>query len=169
VLVVDIDLFKHVNDTHGHDVGDDVIKGLANVHARNKRNTDAVARFGGEEFVTICEETDAEGALVLAERIRAEFARTTFHAGSDTVSCTCSVGIATFPEAGESWQELFKAADEALYVSKRNGRDQATIFQPSRPSTPGRRSAPGPSSPGPSSPGRARPSSRGQSGRTSAA
>jgi diguanylate cyclase (GGDEF)-like protein len=164
VLVVDIDLFKHVNDTHGHDVGDDVIKGLANVHARNKRNTDAVARFGGEEFVTICEETDAEGALLLAERIRAEFARTTFHAGSETVSCTCSVGIATFPEAGETWQELFKAADEALYVSKRNGRDQATIFQPSRNSTPGRRSAPGPSSPG-----RARPSSRGQSGRTSAA
>src|SRR5690606_17150308 len=62
VLIADIDHFKSVNDTYGHDVGDVVIKGLANIHRQAKRNTDAVARFGGEEFVTICDETDAEGA-----------------------------------------------------------------------------------------------------------
>jgi two-component system, cell cycle response regulator len=130
VLVADIDLFKAVNDTHGHDVGDVVIKGLGAIHARNKRDTDAVARFGGEEFVTICEETDAEGALLLAERIRAEFGKTTFHAGSETIACTCSIGIATFPEAGDTWEELFKAADEALYASKRSGRDRVSIWTP---------------------------------------
>lgn len=130
VLVADIDHFKRVNDTYGHDVGDVVIKELADIHDRNRRNTDSVARFGGEEFVTICEETDSEGALLLAERIRNELSGTKFHANGETLSCTCSVGIATFPEAGETWNELFKAADTALYESKHNGRDQATIYDP---------------------------------------
>ena len=128
VLVADIDHFKRVNDTYGHDVGDVVIKELADIHTRNKRATDSVARFGGEEFVTICEETDAEGAMLLAERIRADLSATKFHAGGETLRCTCSVGIATFPAAGETWAELFKAADTALYTSKKNGRDQATIY-----------------------------------------
>jgi two-component system cell cycle response regulator len=128
VMIADIDLFKRINDTYGHDVGDVVIKQLAAVHKRLTRTTDAVARFGGEEFVTICEETDAAGALLLAERIRAEFAGVGFQARGETVHCTCSVGIATFPDAGASWEELFKAADEALYISKRSGRDRATIW-----------------------------------------
>jgi diguanylate cyclase (GGDEF)-like protein len=132
VLVADIDLFKRVNDTYGHDVGDVVIKELADIHKRNKRDTDSVARFGGEEFVTICEETGAEGALLLAERIRAELKNTKFHANGETLQCTCSVGIATFPEAGETWTELFKAADTALYESKHKGRDRATIYDPRR-------------------------------------
>ncbi len=131
VLVCDIDLFKRVNDTHGHDVGDVVIKELGHIHARIKRTTDSVARFGGEEFVTICEQTDEQGALLLAERIREELRRTKFNAGGGReVGCTCSVGIATFPDAGQSWEELFKAADEALYASKRGGRDRATIWSP---------------------------------------
>ncbi len=127
VLVADIDHFKKVNDTYGHDVGDVVIKGLGAIHKRNKRNTDAVARFGGEEFVTICEETDAEGARLLAERIRNELGDASFDAHGDTVECTCSIGIATFPEAGDTWDELFKAADEALYQSKRGGRNRVSI------------------------------------------
>ena len=129
VLITDIDHFKKVNDTYGHDVGDIVIKELGSIHTRAKRNTDAVARFGGEEFVTICEETDAEGAMLLAERIRAELSQTVFHANGKEIRCTCSVGIATYPFAGETWDVLFKAADDALYVSKRGGRDRATIFE----------------------------------------
>jgi two-component system, cell cycle response regulator len=128
VLVCDIDHFKKVNDTYGHDIGDVVIKALAAIHQREKRLTDAVARFGGEEFVTLCEDTDAAGALLLAERIRAELAATTFHAGTQEFRCTCSIGIATFPAAGRSWEELFKAADAALYVSKRGGRDRTTCW-----------------------------------------
>lgn len=128
VLITDIDFFKNVNDTHGHDVGDVVIKELARIHDRVKRATDHVARFGGEEFVVICEETGPEGAQLLAERIRNEFARTTFHAGGESIQCTCSVGMATFPQAGETWESLFKAADTALYVSKRTGRNRATVY-----------------------------------------
>lgn len=134
VLIADIDHFKKVNDTFGHDVGDVVIKGLGDILRRAKRNTDAVARFGGEEFVIICEETDARGAMLLAERVREELKKTVFHApgkgATQTVSVTCSLGVATFPDAGETWEEMFKAADEALYVSKRGGRDRSTAWTP---------------------------------------
>jgi hypothetical protein len=94
-----------------------------------------VARFGGEEFVVICEETDARGAMLLAERVREELGRTTFHAagasGAAQIEVTCSVGVATYPEVGGTWEELFKAADEALYVSKRSGRNRSTAWSPS--------------------------------------
>lgn len=132
VLVTDIDHFKKVNDTHGHDSGDVIIKGLGEILRRAKRNTDAVARFGGEEFVIICEETDARGAMLLAERVREELGRTTFHvpgkaSAPNGIQVTCSIGVSTYPECGGSWDELFKAADEALYVSKRSGRNRSTV------------------------------------------
>src|SRR5690606_24963042 len=128
LLVVDIDFFKKVNDTHGHDIGDIVIKGLAGVLERQKRTTDVVARFGGEEFVVLCEQTDESGAQQLGERIREELGKTTFHTPNGPLQVTCSVGVATFPGAGEKWDELFKAADEALYVSKRGGRNRVTVW-----------------------------------------
>jgi diguanylate cyclase (GGDEF)-like protein len=136
VLVTDIDHFKKVNDTYGHDAGDVIIKGLGDILRRAKRTTDAVARFGGEEFVVICEETDARGAMLLAERVREELAKTTFHVGKASggvpvgVNVTCSIGVATFPDSGGGWDELFKAADEALYVSKRSGRNQSNVWTP---------------------------------------
>jgi diguanylate cyclase (GGDEF)-like protein len=130
VLVVDIDFFKKVNDTYGHDVGDVVIKGLGKVLERQKRTTDVVARFGGEEFVLLCEQTDEAGALLLGERIREELARTVFPTANGSLSVTCSVGVATFPEAGARWDELFKSADEALYCSKRGGRNRVTAWAP---------------------------------------
>jgi two-component system cell cycle response regulator len=128
VLVVDIDFFKKVNDTYGHDVGDIVIRGVGDVLRRHKRNTDVVARFGGEEFVALCEQTDAAGAMLLAERIRDELSKIVFHAPNGTLSVTCSIGVATFPEAGQGWEALFKSADEALYVSKRSGRNRSTAW-----------------------------------------
>jgi two-component system cell cycle response regulator len=130
VLVTDIDFFKKVNDTYGHDVGDLVIKGLGAILTRQKRSTDQVARFGGEEFVVLCEQTDEAGAMLLAERIRDELGKTTFHAGKETFTVNCSIGVATFPEAGQSWETLFKAADDALYTSKRSGRNQSTAWRP---------------------------------------
>ncbi len=130
VVVADIDHFKKVNDVHGHDVGDVVIKGLGAVFARVKRGTDSVARFGGEEFVALCEQTDGPGALLLAERIREELKRTTFSTPAGPLQVTCSVGVATFPAAGRDWDALFKAADEALYASKRGGRDRSTLWTP---------------------------------------
>ncbi|MGO9713765.1 MAG: diguanylate cyclase [Polyangiaceae bacterium] len=130
VVVTDIDWFKKVNDTYGHDVGDLVIKGLGAILTRQKRSTDQVARFGGEEFVVLCEQTDEAGAMLLAERIREELEKTTFHAKSASFKVTCSLGVATFPEAGRDWDALFKAADEALYASKHGGRNRVTAWAP---------------------------------------
>ncbi|RYE86506.1 MAG: diguanylate cyclase, partial [Myxococcales bacterium] len=128
VIVSDIDFFKKVNDTHGHDVGDVVIKGLGDVLRKCMRSTDSVARFGGEEFVVLCEETDGKGALLLAERIREELARTSFPTPSGPLKVTCSLGVATCPEAGRDWEALFKSADEALYASKHGGRNRSTAW-----------------------------------------
>jgi two-component system cell cycle response regulator len=128
LLVCDIDHFKKVNDTHGHDVGDLVIKGFADVLKRVKRDTDAVGRFGGEEFVVVSEETDERGATQLAERIRSELAATVFPTELGPLSVTCSVGVAPFPAAGQTWEALFKATDDALYASKRGGRNRVTVW-----------------------------------------
>ncbi|MFO0675449.1 MAG: diguanylate cyclase [Polyangiaceae bacterium] len=130
VLVTDIDFFKKVNDTYGHDVGDLVIRGLGDILARQKRETDVVARFGGEEFVVLCEQTDEKGALLLAERIREELEKTIFRAATTSFQVTCSIGIATFPVAGGDWDAIFKAADEALYASKHGGRNRTTTWRP---------------------------------------
>ncbi len=135
VLVTDIDHFKKVNDTYGHDVGDVVIRGLGDILRRAKRSTDAVARFGGEEFVVVCEETDAKGAMLLAERIRTELEATQFPTSQGPLQVTCSIGVATFPDAGQTWDTLFKAADEALFVSKRSGRNRSTAWSAPRKTT----------------------------------
>lgn len=127
VLVTDVDKFKSVNDTYGHAVGDMVIKGLGAILAKCKRETDVVARFGGEEFVIVCEETNVEGAYQLAERIRNELAKTVFNTEMGPLSVTCSLGIAEFPRDGRTRDELFHRADEALYEAKRNGRNQTCI------------------------------------------
>jgi diguanylate cyclase (GGDEF)-like protein len=130
VLVCDIDHFKKVNDTYGHDIGDVVIRGFGDVLKRVKRDTDVVGRFGGEEFVLVCEETDARGAELLAERIRTELQGTTFHSPQGALQVTCSIGVAPCPLAGLEWETLFKATDEALYVSKRSGRNRVTVWNP---------------------------------------
>jgi diguanylate cyclase (GGDEF)-like protein len=128
VLICDIDHFKQVNDTYGHDVGDVVIRGFGDVLRRIKRDTDLVGRFGGEEFVFVCEETNSAGAEHLAERVRAELAATVFQTELGALKVTCSVGVATYPAAGARWETLFKAADDALYASKRNGRNRVTVY-----------------------------------------
>ncbi|HTV20452.1 MAG TPA: sensor domain-containing diguanylate cyclase, partial [Polyangiaceae bacterium] len=130
VLVCDLDHFKRVNDTYGHDVGDRVIAGFADALRRAKRETDAVGRIGGEEFVVVCEQTDPTGAELLAMRVRQELAATTFVTKDGPLAVTCSVGVATYPQAGKEWDELFKATDEALYASKRGGRDRVTLWSP---------------------------------------
>lgn len=130
VLVGDIDHFKRVNDTYGHDVGDLVIRGFGEVLKRAKRDTDIVGRFGGEEFVVVCEQTGDDGAKLLAERIRQELEATTFQTELGPMKVTCSLGVATAPQAGQTWEHLFKATDDALYASKRGGRNRVTVWSP---------------------------------------
>ncbi len=124
LIVTDIDHFKSVNDTYGHATGDVVIRELGAILRRVKRETDVVARFGGEEFCVLCEETDTEGAFLLAERIREELAGTIFQTELGKVEVTCSLGVATFPMDAGTDQELFEASDRALYAAKHGGRNQ---------------------------------------------
>jgi diguanylate cyclase (GGDEF)-like protein len=134
VLVTDIDFFKKVNDTYGHDVGDEVIKGLGRILKETKRATDVVARFGGEEFVVLCDQTDAQGAHLLAERVREALGATVFPSARGPLQVTCSIGVASWPQGDGSWESLFKAADEALYESKRGGRNRTTMAAQAKPS-----------------------------------
>jgi two-component system, cell cycle response regulator len=124
LVIADIDHFKAVNDTYGHHVGDVVIRELGAVLKRLKRETDLVARFGGEEFCVLCEETGSDGAIQLAERVRAELGNTSFDAGSRPLKVTCSLGVATYPDHGTDKEALFAAADKALYSAKHAGRNQ---------------------------------------------
>jgi diguanylate cyclase (GGDEF)-like protein len=124
LLVTDIDHFKSVNDTYGHDVGDVVIKELGTILKKIKRDTDSVARFGGEEFCVLCEETDTDGAIILAERIREELGQKVFNTELGKLSVKCSIGVATFPRDAKTSAELFKITDQALYAAKRSGRNR---------------------------------------------
>src|SRR5205085_10956644 len=107
LIIADIDHFKLVNDTHGHATGDVVIRELGAILGRLKRETDIVARFGGEEFCLLCEETDANGAALLAERVRQELERTAFETEIGKLKVTCSLGVATYPEHARSRETLF--------------------------------------------------------------
>jgi two-component system cell cycle response regulator len=127
MVITDIDKFKAVNDTYGHGTGDVVIKGLGEILRKVKRETDIVARFGGEEFVVLCEETDTEGARLLAERIREELMGTPFQTENGPLRVTCSLGVSTFPMHAKDSKTLFDVADKALYVAKQGGRNRVCL------------------------------------------
>jgi len=125
LLLCDIDHFKSVNDTYGHPAGDQVLRGVARTLAREARATDVVARYGGEEFAVVMPETDAQGALVIAERIREKIAALVFDTDQGPLRVTLSLGVATFPEDGERKADLVERADGCLYHAKRNGRNRS--------------------------------------------
>jgi diguanylate cyclase (GGDEF)-like protein len=124
LIVTDIDHFKRVNDNHGHAVGDHVIRGLGEILRQLKRETDVVGRFGGEEFCILCEETDARGAMLLAERVREQLKLREFDSDCGKVRVTCSLGVAEFPHDARTDTQLFELADRALYQAKQAGRDR---------------------------------------------
>jgi diguanylate cyclase (GGDEF)-like protein len=124
LLVTDIDHFKNVNDTYGHATGDVVIKELGAILLRMKRDTDKVARFGGEEFCVLCEETDTDGAHQFAERVRQELEKTVFPTELGKLRVTGSIGVATYPRDAETAGGLFEITDKALYAAKRGGRNR---------------------------------------------
>lgn len=126
LLLFDIDHFKRVNDTYGHDVGDRVLMTFAQFLRDRVRQGDAVARYGGEEFVVALPDTDHREALQLAERIRQGAQQLAVLVGSvdEPVCITASVGVATFPQHGELVEVVLGAADKALYVAKGSGRNR---------------------------------------------
>jgi diguanylate cyclase (GGDEF)-like protein len=125
LLLCDIDHFKSVNDTYGHPVGDQVLRGVARTLARAARGTDVVARYGGEEFAIVMPETDTGGAMVIAERIREKVAALVFETEQGPLQVTMSLGVATFPDDGGQKPALIERADACLYHAKRHGRNQS--------------------------------------------
>ncbi len=125
VLVLDIDYFKAINDTHGHDAGDDVLREFALRIRKSIRGIDLACRYGGEEFVVIMPETDMAVATIVAERLRRRIASEPFpiQEGAGRVEVTISVGIATLGR-DDSAAAMIKRADQALYRAKRDGRNR---------------------------------------------
>ena len=129
LLVIDIDHFKSVNDTYGHDAGDEVLRECAERLKKVVRGIDIVARFGGEEFVIVMPDTETFSAQRVAERIRLSMEKTKFpiHKGQNAVPLTVSIGVATAGESFQSGDALFKMADEALYAAKNAGRNRVIL------------------------------------------
>ncbi|MGN6521702.1 MAG: GGDEF domain-containing protein [Actinomycetes bacterium] len=127
VLMLDVDLFKKVNDTYGHARGDAVLRELAHRLAEQVREVDVLARYGGEEFTVVLPETDRGGAEKLARRILEAVRNLPFSDGGPPLQVTVSIGVAIYPQHGQSPAVLLRAADEALYLAKAQGRDQAAI------------------------------------------
>ncbi len=130
LLMLDIDYFKRVNDTHGHQGGDAILKGMSDLLVKQARAIDRVCRYGGEEITVILPETDATGAMKIAERLRAAVERQSFDiGGGKTASITVSIGVATYPQQVNSLEALVKAADVALYAAKQGGRNRMCRYE----------------------------------------
>lgn len=131
ILMIDVDFFKMVNDTYGHDVGDQVISGLSNIIQNTIREADLAVRFGGEEFIVLLYNSAPEGAERVAQKIRSRFSEMVFEVNHERFSKTLSVGISMFPEDGPTVWRVIKFADIALYKAKESGRNQVVRFHSS--------------------------------------
>ncbi len=127
VIMCDIDHFKTVNDTYGHPTGDMVLKTVSRLLQSEARKTDAVGRLGGEEFAIVMEETDSRAAKQTAERIRERVQKEVMLCELGKLQVTLSLGIATFPDDGNSLDLLISRADEALYRAKHGGRNRTVV------------------------------------------
>ncbi|WP_246272893.1 GGDEF domain-containing protein [Oricola thermophila] len=123
IMIVDIDHFKSINDTYGHDVGDEVIKGLANTIREYTRYHDIAARIGGEEFAVVAPNVDVENLDKMANRLRLAVSDLVFNIGNVRLRITVSIGIAIW-DGKEPASSLYKRADTSLYNAKRSGRNR---------------------------------------------
>ncbi|MEA1968925.1 MAG: diguanylate cyclase [Thermodesulfobacteriota bacterium] len=122
IFMLDIDHFKKVNDTYGHQAGDDVLKDITRSIQQNIRAEDILARYGGEEFIVILPETDKHAAMELADRLRDNISKKMIKTATDTIKITASFGVAAFTPH-TNMEQLIKEADEMLYKAKLNGRN----------------------------------------------
>lgn len=130
VLRLDVDNLKEINDRWGHALGDEVLRTTARTIQTLVRTLDICSRLGGDEFSVILTETNANQAMLVAERIRNSLAAQTLHAGSDTLGFTVSIGAAVADQNYPTLDELSILSDKALYQAKESGRNQAVIFSP---------------------------------------
>ncbi len=131
LMIYDIDNFKSINDTYGHSVGDEVLRVLTRLIREEIRQHDVFARYGGEEFVLMLPQTSVDGAMSVAEKLRQKVAA--YHFDSmDGKNITISIGVATYPSAEfDTSEKLINAADNALYVAKRSGKNKVVFADPS--------------------------------------
>ena len=131
LLILDVDHFKHYNDTNGHPAGDEVLRRLADALRKSFRKTDMVARYGGEEFVVLMSGLSKDKACALAERLRVHIETLDFpHGASQPLGrVTISAGVATFPQDGVTGEDLLSSADRALYDAKRAGRNRVVQYR----------------------------------------
>ena len=127
VIMIDSDSLKVINDAHGHEAGDELLKIMVQKIHHELRQSDLLSRYGGDEFVVLLPDTDAEGALLTAERIRQSIASATLHAGAKTLAMSASMGVATYPEDGGDFDRVFEASDTAMYASKNSGKNKVTV------------------------------------------
>ena len=128
VLMLDLDHFKDLNDTHGHQRGDAILIEFSQRVKHNLREVDTFARYGGEEFICLLSETDEEGARTTGEKIREAIRSQPFGSlGDEPVGVTVSIGVASYPTHGSSFHELVEAADRALYRAKETGRNRVVV------------------------------------------
>ena len=130
VLVLDLDHFKTVNDSSGHAAGDQMLQAVARILQSSVRRGDAAVRFGGEEFLLLLRDTDAEGALHVADAVRSSLRTIRLPDNCALARVTASVGIAVFPDHGNDLDALIRYADAAMYDAKRTGRDRTYLAPP---------------------------------------
>jgi len=133
LAIIDIDFFKRINDQHGHDVGDRVLREVAQALQGRIRKSDLLARIGGEEFALVMLGTQPPGAWVVLERLRLAVAALRVPAGAATIGCTISIGITDRVASDVDWPMLYKRADEALYDAKTRGRNRVVEATPPEP------------------------------------
>lgn len=129
LLMCDIDHFKKVNDLHGHDAGDEILKRVAEILQDEVRSSDLVVRYGGEEFLIVLNETEEKGAMEVAERVREAVKNARYHVEEAILNVTVSIGVSVFPADADNIWECIKYADIALYRAKETGRDKVVRFQ----------------------------------------
>ena len=127
LIMIDIDHFKKVNDTYGHEVGDDVIIFLSNTLKEQSRKSDIVSRWGGEEFLILFPNTDVKGAEIIAQKIRKTIENSRIKIEDTEIMFTISIGLAYINKEDTKIENLIKRADDALYRSKEEGRNRVTI------------------------------------------
>jgi diguanylate cyclase (GGDEF)-like protein len=130
LIILDVDHFKNINDTYGHAVGDLVLKQIAKACKTLLRTADIFGRYGGEEFVAVCPETDAEGTAILAERLRNLVQEMTIPEVKELPKVTISLGVATLAPSDTDISQTISRADKALYMAKEQGRNKVIFFEP---------------------------------------
>ncbi|WP_421900502.1 sensor domain-containing diguanylate cyclase [Maridesulfovibrio sp.] len=128
MLMIDLDNFKKINDSHGHEVGDVVLRSFADICRSVIRDNDVFARMGGEEFALFLPGTDLAGGIAVAERLRRQFAASEVRACGDSIQCTASVGVATMSSRRLNPERLLRMADMALYDAKSSGRNRVCFY-----------------------------------------